>query len=118
MEIQIENLKAQMRGVELNIHQRADALIEFNKLVEYTENLESKVENLGIHGVVFSDTECKHKDSCGHDLCNLTECDEFEKKLSGAEVRCETCKHADGWKCNHPQGCEINGDYELWEQST
>lgn len=51
MKIQIENLKAQMRGVELNMHQRADALIEFNKLVEYTENLESKVENLGIHGV-------------------------------------------------------------------
>ena len=54
MKIQIENLKAQMRGVELNIHQRADALIEFNKLIEYTENLESKVENLGLFSVRLS----------------------------------------------------------------
>ena len=52
MKIQIENLKAQMRGIKLNLHQRADALVEFNKLVEYTENLEIKVENLGIHGVI------------------------------------------------------------------
>ena len=40
MKIQIENLKAQMRGRELNIHQKADALIEFNKLLDYVEELE------------------------------------------------------------------------------
>ena len=40
MKIQIENLKAQMRGRELNIYQKADALIEFNKLLDYVEELE------------------------------------------------------------------------------
>ena len=47
----IENLKAQMQGHELNIRQRADALIEFNKLLEYTEELEAKVKNSRLHGV-------------------------------------------------------------------
>lgn len=62
MKIQIENLKAQMRGVKLNIYQRADALIEFNKLVEYTESLESKVKNLGIHSVVLTTSvDSKHE---------------------------------------------------------
>ncbi len=40
MKIQIENLKAQMQGRELNIHQKADALIEVNKLIDYVEELE------------------------------------------------------------------------------
>lgn len=38
--VQIENLKAQMQGKELNIHQKADALIEFNRLLDYVEELE------------------------------------------------------------------------------
>ncbi len=33
----IENLKAKMQGRELNIYQKADALIEFNKLIDYVE---------------------------------------------------------------------------------
>lgn len=40
MKIEIENLKAQMTGRNLNIHQKADALIEFNKLLDYVEELE------------------------------------------------------------------------------
>ena len=44
MKIQIENLKAQMQGEKLNLHQRADALIEFNKLVEYVEGLKTDNE--------------------------------------------------------------------------
>lgn len=40
MKIQIENLKAQMQGRKLNIYQKADALIEFNKLLDYVEELE------------------------------------------------------------------------------
>jgi len=40
MKIEIENLKAQMAGRELNIYQKADALIEFNKLVDYVNELE------------------------------------------------------------------------------
>lgn len=39
---EIENLNAQMRGIDLNIYQRADALSEFNKLLAYVEELESK----------------------------------------------------------------------------
>lgn len=40
MKIQIENLKALMTGRELNIHQKANALIEFNKLLDYVDELE------------------------------------------------------------------------------
>ena len=40
MNIQIENLKAQMTGRKLNIYQKADALIEFNKLLDYVDELE------------------------------------------------------------------------------
>ena len=35
MKIRIENLRAYMQGWELNIHQRADAIKEFNKLIDY-----------------------------------------------------------------------------------
>jgi hypothetical protein len=40
MRIQVENLKAQMQGINLNIYEKADALIEFNKLLDYVEELE------------------------------------------------------------------------------
>ena len=40
MKIQIENLKAQMTGKKLNIYQKGDALIEFNKLLDYVNELE------------------------------------------------------------------------------
>jgi hypothetical protein len=40
MKIKIENLKAKMSGARLNIYQKADALIEFNKLIDYVEELE------------------------------------------------------------------------------
>lgn len=40
MKIQIENLRAQMRGVELNNYQRGLALNEYEKLLEYVEELE------------------------------------------------------------------------------
>jgi hypothetical protein len=40
MKIDIENLKVQMTGRELNIYQKADALIEFNKLLDYVNELE------------------------------------------------------------------------------
>lgn len=40
MKTYIENLKAKMACLKLNIHQEADALIEFNKLIEYVEQLE------------------------------------------------------------------------------
>jgi len=50
MKIEIENLKAQMAGWDLNIHQKAQALIEFNKLVDYVDELEQlliqRVDNL------------------------------------------------------------------------
>jgi len=40
MKIQIENLRAQMRGVHLNTYQRALALDEYYKLLDYVEELE------------------------------------------------------------------------------
>lgn len=40
MKIQIENLRAQMRGVQLNSYQRALALDEYYKLLDYVEELE------------------------------------------------------------------------------
>ena len=45
MKIEIENLKAQMQGFDLNIHQRADACIEFNKLLDYVKELEQLSAN-------------------------------------------------------------------------
>jgi len=47
MKIEIENLKAQMQGFDLNIYQRADALIEFNKLLDYVNKLEQLSANEG-----------------------------------------------------------------------
>ena len=55
MKIDIENLKAQMTGRELNIYQKADALIEFNKLLDYVNEL----EQLTIP--VVSKNKCNHK---------------------------------------------------------
>ena len=40
MKIQIENLMAQIRGVQLNGYQRALALDEYYKLLDYVEELE------------------------------------------------------------------------------
>jgi hypothetical protein len=40
MKIQIENLKAQMRGVQLNAYQRGLALDEYYKLLDYVDKLE------------------------------------------------------------------------------
>lgn len=42
-----------MGSVKLNIHQKADALIEFTKLVEYTNNLEYKVKNLDLFDIRY-----------------------------------------------------------------
>lgn len=41
MEINIENLKAKMKGIKLTTRQEADALIEFNRLLDYTNELEA-----------------------------------------------------------------------------
>ena len=43
MEINIENLKAQVVGMSLTHHQKADAREEFNRLVDYVELLEGKL---------------------------------------------------------------------------
>jgi hypothetical protein len=37
----------------------------------------------------------------------------YKANLLGV-ICCETCYHGDGDKCHHPQGCETNGEYELW----
>ena len=40
MKIQIENLRAKMRGVQLNAYQKGLALDEYYKLLDYVEELE------------------------------------------------------------------------------
>lgn len=80
MKIQIENLKAQMQGRDLNIYQKADALIEFNKLLDYVEELELREgyheaqqqvkNNVGLVNVVDSEAEL-----CGKTGCNRTKLD-------------------------------------------
>lgn len=40
------NLKAYMRGEEMTTYQKADALIEFNKLLQRLEYLEQRIEEL------------------------------------------------------------------------
>ena len=43
---------------------------------------------------------------------------EAEASSEGVAVCCDTCKYVNGFRCNHVQGCESNGNYELWEQKT
>jgi hypothetical protein len=67
MKIQIENLKAQMQGRDLTIYQKGDALVEFNKLLDYVEEL----EQLTIPAVVgrseqllaFAQYMCEHQNN-------------------------------------------------------
>ena len=48
MEIPIENLKAKMRGVELNNYQKGLALDEFEKLIAHTEALEQQLRQYNV----------------------------------------------------------------------
>lgn len=48
MEILIENLKAKMRGVELNNYQKGLALDEFEKLIAHTEALEQQLRQYNV----------------------------------------------------------------------
>jgi len=75
MKIQIENLRAQMRGVHLNTYQRALALDEYYKLLDYVEEL----EQLTIPAVVgrseqlvcdVNDKKTICKNPLSHECCN------------------------------------------------
>lgn len=46
MNLQIENLKAQIRGLGLTAHQKGNALVEFESLINYIEELEAKNDEL------------------------------------------------------------------------
>lgn len=56
-----ENLTAWVTGRNLNVFQKADAVIEYNKLLDYVKVIE---EQLRIGGVVKSFCECKEEPSC------------------------------------------------------
>ena len=57
MEIQIENLRAKMRGVQLNNYQRALALDEYHKLLDYVEKLEQlTIPTVSGHSPIASST--------------------------------------------------------------
>ena len=63
MKIQIENLRAQMRGIQLNNYQRALALDEYYKLLDYVEEL----EQLTIPAVSKSVCSCDESDRVEED---------------------------------------------------
>ena len=77
MKIQIENLKAQMQGRNLTIHQKADALIEFNKLLDYVEELEQcnianvvgRSEQFNCLGGNYAKGIKPCSEWCGEDMC-------------------------------------------------
>ena len=71
MKIQIENLRAQMRGVQLNAYQRRLALNEYYKLLDYVDEL----EQLSITDVSKSFCECSFvmiRRGCKADIKNIT----------------------------------------------
>ena len=48
---------------------------------------ETKIDTaLNLHFVSNNEADCKYKESCGHEYCNLTECDEYEPKVSEVAV--------------------------------
>jgi len=42
---------------------------------------------------------------------------DFLKSYSKEEEErsCSTCYYVNGFRCKHPQGCESDSDYELWQ---
>jgi len=81
MKIDIENLKAQMQGFDLNIYQKADALIEFNKLLDYVNELEQlKLNVVGVSEAEVCCFNCKHSAS-DIDFCTgmSVNCGKFEQ---------------------------------------
>ena len=63
MKIQIENLRAQMRGVQLNGYQRGLALNEYYNLLDYVEEL----EQLTTPAVMESVCSCSKGKGIDHD---------------------------------------------------
>ena len=72
MKIKIENLAAQMQGFDLNVYQKADALIEFNKLIDYVIELEQSTIP-----VVVSSEYCYYKEGINMQCAS---CDEPKYK--------------------------------------
>ena len=85
MKIQIENLMAQIRGVQLNGYQRALALDEYYKLLDYVEELDDDLTELedNFYGEYDDDSECCCDDD--EDYCS---CDDDEDYV---EVTCPQC---------------------------
>lgn len=78
MKIQIENLKAQMQGRELNIYQKADALIEFNKLLDYVQELEQcNIADVVGRGEQYFCCKDQIEQRCGEQCLS---CFQFENK--------------------------------------
>jgi predicted DNA-binding ribbon-helix-helix protein len=77
MKIQIENLRAQMRGVQLNGYQRALALDEYYKLLDYVEEL----EKLTIPAVMESVCSCSKGKGIDHDEDGKAYCIDCGKYL-------------------------------------
>ena len=73
------------------------------------------VSKLNIADVSNNEADCKYKESCGHDLCNLTECDEYEPKVSEVTV-CENCRN--GFWLRKDTKCLVCGKINLGDEQT
>lgn len=76
---QIENLKAWMTGRDLNLYQKADAVIEFNKLLDYVEHIEQltttkrlgRSEQLPQNFCTINQQTCGKGSGCKYPHCHL-----------------------------------------------
>jgi hypothetical protein len=90
MEMQIENLKALIKGVELTPYQRALALTEWSNLLGYVKDLEQLNTPL------------------------VSECVE---PVGGGAVDCDTCVYKTRHPALYPC-CECDEGYHMYEQAT
>ena len=70
MKIQIENLRAQMRGVQLNGYQRALALDEYYKLLDYVEELEQLTMPAVVDSLISKFQEIIYSDLSDSEIVN------------------------------------------------
>ena len=76
-----ENLNAWINGNNLNVFQKADAVIEYNKLLAYIEYLElKKSEDVVLDGVISLSEESK---ICDNMLLQLREMRSTHKNITG-----------------------------------
>jgi hypothetical protein len=82
---EIENLNHQQNGHNLNVFQKADAIIEFHKLIKYIEHLESEVQKDLIASVLGRSEQF---------ICPICGLDGFEDQAD-LDIHLEDCEDID-----------------------